>query len=78
MPDDRSFVCCEHRGLVEPYVALGDTVRTGNLLAKVHNIDRTAVEPVEYRAKRDGMVIIKHAPSIVNMGDNLFVIAQIV
>lgn len=78
MPDNRSFVCCEHRGLVEPYVSLGDTVYAGDLLAKIHNIDRTAVDPVEYHAKRDGMVIIKHAPSIVNMGDNLFVIAQII
>ncbi|MCS5592172.1 MAG: N(2)-acetyl-L-2,4-diaminobutanoate deacetylase DoeB [Gammaproteobacteria bacterium] len=78
MPDDRSFVCCEHRGLVEPIVSLGDMVRTGDLLAKIHNTDRTTCEPVEYFAKRDGMVIIKHAPSIVSMGDNLFVIAEVV
>jgi N-alpha-acetyl-L-2,4-diaminobutyrate deacetylase len=78
MPDDRSFVCCEHRGLVEPVVSLGDTVHTGDLLAIIHNTDRTAAEPVEYFAKRDGMVIIKHSPSIINMGDNLFVIAAIV
>lgn len=78
MPDDRSFVCCEHRGLVEPIVSLGDMVRAGDLLAKIHNMDRTTGEPVEYFAKRDGMVIIKHAPSIVSMGDNLFVIAEVV
>ena len=78
MPDDRSFVCCEHRGLVEPIVALGDTVKEGDLLAKIHNIDRTNTEPHEYFAKRDGMIITKHAPSIVNMGDNLFVIAEVV
>jgi N-alpha-acetyl-L-2,4-diaminobutyrate deacetylase len=78
MPDDRSFVCCEHRGLVEPIVALGDTVKEGDLLAKIHNIDRTNTEPHEYFAKRDGMVITKHALSIVNMGDNLFVIAEII
>ena len=78
MPDDRSFVCCEHRGLVEPVVSLGDMVHTGDLLAIIHNTDRTAAEPVEYFAKRDGMVIIKHSPSIINMGDNLFVIAAIV
>ena len=78
MPDERSFVCCEHRGLVEPLVALGDKVNEGDLLAKIHNIDRTATTPHEYYAKRDGMVIIKHAPSIINIGDNLNVIAEVV
>ena len=78
MPDERSFVCCEHRGLVEPLVALGDKVNEGDLLAKIYDIDRTATTPYEYYAKRDGMVIIKHAPSIINIGDNLNVIAEVV
>ncbi len=77
MPDGSSFVCCEHRGLIEPFVDLGDTVNKGDLLAKVHDIDRTNGQEHNYYAKRDGMVTIKHAPSIVNMGDNLFVIAKI-
>ena len=77
MPDERSFLCCEHRGLLEPFVSLGDTVKTGDLMAKIYDIDRTNTQPHEYFAKRSGMVIIKHAPSIVNMGDNLFVIAAV-
>ena len=77
MPDEGSFICCEHRGLVEPFVELGDVVKEGDLLAKVHNIDRTATTPENYYAKRDGMVIIKHRPSIINIGDNLVVIAKI-
>ena len=77
MPDETSFICCEHRGLVEPFVELGDVVKEGDLLAKVHNIDRTATTPENYYAKRDGMVIIKHHASIINIGDNLVVIAKI-
>ena len=77
MPDEGSFICCEHRGLVEPFVELGDVVKEGDLLAKVHNIDRTATTPENYYAKRDGMVIIKHYPSIIDIGDNLMVIAKI-
>ncbi len=77
MPDETSFICCEHRGLVEPFVELGDVVKEGDLLAKVHNIDRTATIPENYYAKRDGMVIIKHYPSIIDIGDNLMVIAKI-
>ena len=77
MPDEGSFICCEHRGLVEPFVELGDVVKEGDLLAKVHNIDRTATTPENYYAKRDGMVIIKHYTSIIDIGDNLMVIAKI-
>ena len=78
MPDERSFVCCEHRGLVEPSVELGDMVNKGDLLAKLHNIARTSTTPHEYYANREGMVIVKHAPSIINIGDNLNVIAEVV
>ncbi len=77
MPDERSFICCEHRGLVEPLFELGDIVKKGALVAKVHNIDKTAATPNNYFARRDGMVIIKHHPSIIDMGDNLAVIAKI-
>ncbi len=77
MPDERSFVCCEHRGLVEPFFELGDVVKEGDLLAKIHGIDRTATTPINYYARRDGMVIIKHHPSLINIGDNLGVVAEI-
>jgi N-alpha-acetyl-L-2,4-diaminobutyrate deacetylase len=78
MPDDSSFVCCKHRGLVVPCVALGDIVKAGELLALIHNVDRTATELHEYFANRDGMIIIKYVPTIINIGDNLNVIAEIV
>jgi N-alpha-acetyl-L-2,4-diaminobutyrate deacetylase len=78
MPDERSFLCCYHHGLVEPCVGLGEQVKAGDLVAKIHNIDRTGSQPECYYAKRDGMVIIKHAPSIINIGDNLLVIAEVV
>jgi N-alpha-acetyl-L-2,4-diaminobutyrate deacetylase len=78
MPDERSFLCCYHHGLVEPCVGLGERVKAGDLVAKIHNIDRTGTVPEYYYAKRDGMVIIKHAPSIINIGDNLLVIAEVV
>jgi len=78
MPDGRSFLCCYHHGLLEPCVGLGEQVKEGDLVAKIHNIDRTGSQPEFYYAKRDGMVIIKHSPSIINIGDNLLVIAEVI
>ncbi|GGC09191.1 N-alpha-acetyl diaminobutyric acid deacetylase DoeB [Marinobacterium zhoushanense] len=77
MPDFRCYLFCEHSGLVEPCVALGDPVREGEPMARIHSIERTAVPAAEYLAPRDGVVIARHVPSRVQIGDCLFVIGEI-
>lgn len=78
MPDSTSFIFSEHSGLLEPCVTLGDQVKKGDLVARIHIIERTAVKPYEYYATRDGIILARHVPSLIKMGDNLFVIARIV
>ena len=58
--------------------SLGDTVKKGDLMAIIHNTERTAMPPVEYYAKYSGIVIARHVPSLAKMGDCLYVIADIV
>jgi N-alpha-acetyl-L-2,4-diaminobutyrate deacetylase len=77
MPDFRSYLFSEHNGLVEPCVSLGDSVREGQVMARIHNIERTAVPTCEYRAPRDGMVIARHVPSLAKIGDCLYVIGEV-
>ncbi|TCK06113.1 N(2)-acetyl-L-2,4-diaminobutanoate deacetylase DoeB [Marinobacterium mangrovicola] len=79
MPDFRSFIFSEHAGLVEPCVAMGDIVREGEVIARIHSIERTSsTAPAEYLAPRDGMVICRHVPSLIKIGDCLNVIAEVV
>lgn len=78
MPDERSFLFSQHTGLLEPVVTLGDFVEEGDLMARIHITERTAVLPYEYFAPRDGIVLSRHVPSQVKMGDCLNVIAEIV
>ena len=68
----------EHNGLLEPSVNLGDQVKKGDLMARIHNYERTAVPPYEVYAQCDGMVIARHVPSLVKMGDCLNVLAEII
>ena len=75
-PDAYHF--SEHKGLIEPCVNLGDHVNQGDLMARIHTIERTAVPPYEIYAQCDGMVIARHVPSLVKMGDCLNVVAKIV
>ena len=58
-------------GLVEHCVDLGDEVKSGQLIAKVHNIERTGSPPDEYHAKIDGIFTGKHFPGHVVNGDFL-------
>ena len=75
MPDDRCFVSCETPGLVEPCVDLGADVRTGDVIARVHDITRTGSAPAEYRAPIDGMLTARHYPGLIAMGDIVAVVA---
>lgn len=77
MPDEDSFIFSKHTGLLEPCVDLGATVTKGDLVARIHIIERTAMPPVDYYSKRDGLVIATGVPSLVKMGDTILSIAEI-
>ena len=78
MTGDEAYLFSKHSGLIEPCVNLGDNVKKGDLMARIHIIERTAVPPYEYHALCDGMVIARHVPSLVKMGDCLNVVAEII
>jgi len=75
MPNQRCYIFSETSGLVEHCVDLGDTVKEGQLVAKVHNIERTGVNPVEYFAGISGIYTGRHFPGLVVNGDFLGVVA---
>lgn len=76
MQQDNAYVFSQHNGLLEPCVGLGDSVKTGDLLARVYSTERSGAEPVEYRAKSDGIIMGRHFPSLVKIGDFMNVIAS--
>ena len=69
MPDDDCFVFSENDGLFEPMVDLGEPVSKGNVVARIWPVDRTGVDPIEYRAKISGLLISRHCPGLVKAGD---------
>lgn len=75
MPDQSCFVFSESTGLLELCIDLGAEVKAGDLLARVHNIDRTGLAQTEYRVKIDGIFSGRHFPGQIAMGDFLGVIA---
>ncbi|WP_218571946.1 N(2)-acetyl-L-2,4-diaminobutanoate deacetylase DoeB [Pseudomonas xionganensis] len=78
MPDASCYVQSTHRGILELTLSLGEPVRQGDLVARVHAFERTGTPAVEYRAQRDGLLVARRFPALVDIGDTLAVIADIV
>jgi len=75
MPSGDCYVLSEHAGLIEPCVDLGQAVHASQILARVHDIQRTGATAVEYRARLDGLLVGRHFPGLVQVGDCLAAVA---
>ena len=75
MPDTRSFVFSETSGLLEVFAELGNAVSAGQLLARVHDIERTGGAVTDYRSELDGIFIGRHFPGLIDLGDVIAVVA---
>lgn len=77
MPDGDCFVASQHSGLLEMCRDLGERVEKGEVIARVHDVQRTGAPAVEYRARRSGLLAARHFPGLVQSGDTLAVIAEV-
>lgn len=77
MPDATCFIDSEHDGLLEMCRDLGDNVSKGEVIARVYDATRSGVAPVEYRAARSGLLAARHFPGMVQCGDIIAVIADV-
>lgn len=75
MPSADCFTFSESEGLLEPAVDLGAPVREGDVIARIHPIDRLGAEPRDYRAKLGGILVARHFPGLVGIGDSVAVVA---
>ncbi len=77
MPDGRCFTTCKHSGLLEMQFNLGDTIKKGDVIALIYDVERTGKKPVEYHAEIDGILVGRHYPCLTKPGDNLAVIGKL-
>jgi N-alpha-acetyl-L-2,4-diaminobutyrate deacetylase len=74
MPDGDCFVFCQDDGMFEAMKNLGDPVENGEVVARVWPVDRTGRLPIEYRARRAGLLVSRHFPGLIKSGDCLAVV----
>jgi N-alpha-acetyl-L-2,4-diaminobutyrate deacetylase len=77
MPSADCFLFSEHDGLFEILVDLEESVTKGQAIAKIWPADRTGCDPVFYRSTMDGMLVARHFPGLIKMGDCLAVVAVV-
>jgi len=75
MPDGRCFVTSRSSGLIAYCVGLGQEVSEGDVVARVYDLERTGSAPVAYHARRGGILVGRHFPGVVQMGDVVAVVA---
>ncbi|MDQ8706116.1 succinylglutamate desuccinylase/aspartoacylase family protein [Streptomyces sp. LHD-70] len=63
------------RGLFEPVARLGDEVKAGELIGRVHPVEELDRSPAPVLAHRDGIVAIARRPPLVDLGDTLYHLA---
>lgn len=78
MPDGNCFSFAEDGGLIEPVFDLGDHVKSGEVVARIYPIGRTGAQPLEVKAKMDGILTARHFPGLVKSGDCVSVLAAVV
>lgn len=74
-PEDDCFVFSQEEGMIEYSVSLGDNVRQGETIARIWNIQHTGRPAIEIPAKMDGLLIARHYPGLIQIGDCLAVMA---
>jgi len=69
------YTISNHGGLFEMLAELGATVKAGDPLAQIHSMERPEEAPIVYRAARDGMLIGRHHPAVIQQGDFMALVA---
>lgn len=78
MPSGDCFSFAEYDGMIETVVDLGEPVKKGEVIARIHDVTRTGPAPQELRAKMDGLLTARHFPGLVKAGDCAAVVAILV
>lgn len=77
MPSGDCFTFAEHDGLMEPLVDLGMPVERGEVVARIHSVERTGAQAVELRAGLSGILAARHFPGLVKAGDCAAVVGTV-
>jgi predicted deacylase len=74
--DLEDYIPCPRPGIWEPLVDLGDEVKYGQLVGRLHDFSDHTAEPLQLKAHQDGVLIMMCAAASCQQGLTLYVIAR--
>lgn len=74
-PGDDCFHFADTQGMIELTVTLGEAVRKGDVIARIWDVHHLGRSPQDVRANMDGLLLARHFPGLVQMGDCIAVLA---
>lgn len=74
VPDDESYTMAPVDGLYEVMVEVGEPVRNGTILGKIHDVDYPAKPPEVITARRDGWLLTRAGRGWVTRGATIAVV----
>ncbi|MDX8463330.1 N(2)-acetyl-L-2,4-diaminobutanoate deacetylase DoeB [Mesorhizobium humile] len=69
MPSGDCFAFAEDDGMIETMIDLGEPVKDGQVVARIHPVGRTGQAPQEIKARMSGLLAARHFPGLVKAGD---------
>ena len=76
MPDETCFIFAEHAGMIEYEYDLGSDVKVGDVIARIWSTERTGQSPINCLARRSGILIGRHIPGLLKLGDFVGLVAN--
>lgn len=76
VPDRSWYTIAPAAGIWEPRFDLGDEVKAGDVIGRVHFPEELDREPVSLRAEHDGVLFTERVPAVTDVGDTLAVLAR--
>jgi len=77
MPSSDCFCFAENDGMIETMADLGEQIKKGEVIARIHGIGRTGEAPQDIRSRMDGILVARHFPGLVKSGDCAAVLAVV-
>ena len=74
-PESGSYLMASHEGLYEVLVEVEEPVTSGQLLGRIHPLERWDDPVVEVRAEREGILVTRTGRGLVRRGDTIAVVA---
>lgn len=75
-PAANSFISSRTEGLFEICKNLGEIVGEGEIIARVHYLEEPERAPTPLIAERDGLIVCRHMPGLIQRGDCAAVLAE--